>query len=291
MDCKRCGSQSSISSRYCVLCGDGFDSIDNDKNSLSFIKKYVYEYKFLVAGIFLIIAFGFYKRVGVNNNLAISKESTVSSNENSLREFYKILKKGADPFEYRVQHVLVATEAEAWAIIFKIQSGADIGNIAKQQSLDTGSKNNGGVLDWESPSSFVSNFSNAMKKLKKGDYSQSPVQTQFGFHIIKLIDVREAQFPKFEELKNTLKGDPLNDYLTGKGVYLAVCAACHDVGAAGASKVGDRSKWSYLISDRYDKLHQSAINGKGAMPSRKSWPHYSVNHIYKAFDYMILISK
>lgn len=103
--------------------------------------------------------------------------------------------------EYRARHILVAKEDEAKAIIASLKKGAKFEDLAKKQSKDPGSGANGGDLDWANAKSYVPEFSEAMIKLAKGQTTQIPVKSQFGFHVIRLDDVREAQLPKFEEVK------------------------------------------------------------------------------------------
>ncbi len=103
--------------------------------------------------------------------------------------------------EYKARHILVEKEADAKAIIASIKKGAKFEDIAKKQSKDPGSGANGGDLDWANPSSYVPEFSDAMQKLNKGQMTDVPVKTQFGYHIIRVDDTRSAQLPGFEELK------------------------------------------------------------------------------------------
>lgn len=103
--------------------------------------------------------------------------------------------------EYRARHILVEKEDEAKAIIASLKKGGKFDDIAKKQSKDPGSGANGGDLDWASASSYVPEFSQAMTKLNKGQTTDAPVKSQFGFHVIRLDDVREAQLPKLEEVK------------------------------------------------------------------------------------------
>ena len=102
--------------------------------------------------------------------------------------------------EYRARHILVETEAQATAILASLKKAGKFEDIAKKQSKDPGSGANGGDLDWAAPGNYVKEFSDAMVALKKGETS-APVKSQFGFHIIRLDDVREAQLPKLEEVK------------------------------------------------------------------------------------------
>ena len=102
--------------------------------------------------------------------------------------------------EYRARHILVETQAQAEAILASLKKNGKFEDIAKKQSKDPGSGANGGDLDWAAPGNYVKEFSDAMVALNKGQVS-APVQSQFGFHIIRLDDVREAQLPKLEEVK------------------------------------------------------------------------------------------
>jgi peptidyl-prolyl cis-trans isomerase C len=102
--------------------------------------------------------------------------------------------------EYRARHILLETKEQAEAVLAALKKGGKFEDIAKKQSKDPGSGANGGDLDWASPGNYVKEFSDAMVALKKGDVS-GVVQSQFGFHIIRLDDVREAQLPKLEDVK------------------------------------------------------------------------------------------
>jgi len=106
--------------------------------------------------------------------------------------------------EYKARHVLVEKEAEAKDIVAKLKKGEKFEELAKV-SKDPGSKDRGGDLDWNTPASYVKPFSDAMVKLEKGKYTEAPVQTQFGFHVIQLDDVRDVKFPSFDEVKAGLQ--------------------------------------------------------------------------------------
>ena len=101
---------------------------------------------------------------------------------------------------YRARHILVKTEDIAKGIIAKLKGGGKFEELAKA-SEDPGSKDKGGDLDWATPSTFVPEFSQAMLKLKKGEVTQTPVKSQFGFHVIKLEDTRDTQLPSMDEAK------------------------------------------------------------------------------------------
>jgi peptidyl-prolyl cis-trans isomerase C len=103
--------------------------------------------------------------------------------------------------EYKARHILVEKEADAKAIIASLKKGAKFEDIAKKQSKDPGSGANGGDLDWANPNSYVPAFSEALLKLNKGQLTETPVKTEFGYHVIRVDDIRAAQVPAFEELK------------------------------------------------------------------------------------------
>ena len=103
--------------------------------------------------------------------------------------------------EYRARHILVEKEDEAKALIADIKKGGKFEDLAKKASKDPGSGANGGDLDWAPAASYVPEFSNAMVKLEKGQMTDAPVKSQFGFHVIRVDDVRDAQLPKLDEVK------------------------------------------------------------------------------------------
>jgi len=103
--------------------------------------------------------------------------------------------------EYRARHILVETEDHAKGIYASLKKGGKFEDLAKKMSKDPGSGANGGDLDWAAAGNFVKEFSDAMVALKKGETTSAAVKSQFGFHIIRLDDVREAQLPKLEDVK------------------------------------------------------------------------------------------
>ena len=103
--------------------------------------------------------------------------------------------------EYKARHILVEKEADAQAIIASLKKGGKFEDIAKKQSKDPGSGSKGGDLDWANPSSYVPEFTEALLKLKKGQTTDTPVKSQFGYHVIRVDDIRSAQLPAFEEVK------------------------------------------------------------------------------------------
>ena len=103
--------------------------------------------------------------------------------------------------EIKARHILVDKEADAAAIIASLKKGGKFDEIAKKRSKDTGSGAKGGDLDWANPSSYVPEFSAALQALKKGQLTDKAVKTQFGFHVIRVDDVRDIKLPAFDEVK------------------------------------------------------------------------------------------
>ena len=103
--------------------------------------------------------------------------------------------------EYKSRHILVETKDQADKILADLKKSGKFEDIAKKQSKDPGSGAKGGDLDWANPGSFVPEFSEALIKLKKGETTSEPIKSQFGYHIIRLDDVRQAQLPKVDEVK------------------------------------------------------------------------------------------
>ncbi len=118
---------------------------------------------------------------------------------------YEQYKKAYGDKEYSARHILVKTEAEAKDIIAQLNKGGDFAKIAKEKSIDPGSKDKGGDLGWFSPASMVKPFSDVAVNLQKGATSANPVQTQFGWHVIKLVDIRPAQPLPYEKLKDGIQ--------------------------------------------------------------------------------------
>ena len=107
--------------------------------------------------------------------------------------------------EYKARHILVDKEDEAKTIIASLKRGEAFEKLAKEKSKDTGSKDNGGDLDWGPAGRYVPEFGNAMKALQKGQASDVPVKSPFGFHVIRLDDSREMKVPKYDEVKDNLR--------------------------------------------------------------------------------------
>ena len=118
---------------------------------------------------------------------------------------YNKIKAEQSGLEYHARHILVDSEDEAKKLIAQIKAGSKFEDVAKKSSKDTGSAENGGDLDWAKPGNYVPEFATALQGLKKGQMTDTPVKTQFGYHIIRLEDTRTAQFPAFAEVKDKIK--------------------------------------------------------------------------------------
>ncbi len=124
--------------------------------------------------------------------------------DDALKQEYENLKLRVGNKEYKLSHILVESEDEAKKAAAELKKGGKFAKIAKTKSRDPGSAEKGGDLGWNVPSNFVQPFGEAVLKLNKGQVSE-PVQTQYGWHIIKLEDTRELKVPTFEELKPNLE--------------------------------------------------------------------------------------
>lgn len=131
------------------------------------------------------------------------KKNTVS--EADIKAEYEKFKAQVGDKEFSARHILVSTEAEAKDVIAQLGKGGDFAKLAKDKSKDPGSKDKGGDLGWFPPAAMVKPFSDAVGTLKKGQVTQTPVQTQFGWHVIKLEDTRTAQPPTYDKVKDNLK--------------------------------------------------------------------------------------
>jgi len=124
--------------------------------------------------------------------------------EDQLKQEYGKLKAKLGNKEYSARHILVETEAEARDIIAQLGKNVKFEKLAAK-SKDAASAAQGGSLGWAVPGNFVPPFANAMLNLKKGEYTREPVQSQFGWHVIKLEDMRNLKVPSFDEVKPQLQ--------------------------------------------------------------------------------------
>ena len=106
--------------------------------------------------------------------------------------------------EYRARHILVETEEQAKSLIDELKKGGKFEDLATKNSKDPGSAQRGGDLDWNVPSTYDRQFADALVKLEKGKYTDTPVRTRFGYHIIMLEDVRPVKFPGLNEVRQRI---------------------------------------------------------------------------------------
>ena len=142
------------------------------------------------------------------------------SDADVAKEYERVkAKQGGDAAkQYKARHILVKEEAEAKQVLADLQNGGDFAKIAAEKSTDTGSKDDGGQLDWSGAEAYVQPFGEALKSLKKGEMTKEPVKTNYGFHIIELQDVRTQPFPPLEQVKGqiqqTLANKAREDYIS-----------------------------------------------------------------------------
>jgi peptidyl-prolyl cis-trans isomerase C len=125
--------------------------------------------------------------------------------DDMLKAQYEQFKGSMGTNEYKVRHILVEKEDEAKAIIAELNRGGDFAKIAKEKSKDPGSKDNGGDLDWGPNARYVKPFADAVAATPKGQMTSAPVKTDFGYHVIKVDDVRPLKVPSFDEVKEQFR--------------------------------------------------------------------------------------
>jgi peptidyl-prolyl cis-trans isomerase C len=131
-----------------------------------------------------------------------ARKNPVSDAE--VQKEYERAKAQAGDKEYRARHILVENEEQAKNLIAELKKGGKFDELATKNSKDTGSAQRGGDLDWNVPGTFDKQFSDAMMKLEKGKYTETPVRTRFGYHIIQLDDVRPVKFPALNEVRQRI---------------------------------------------------------------------------------------
>ncbi|MDO5692418.1 MAG: peptidylprolyl isomerase [Pseudomonadota bacterium] len=145
--------------------------------------------------------------VMINELFADYQEKNKVTDEEAKAEYDRVVGSqapAAGAKEYKASHILVEKEDEAKAIIAQLKKGAKFEDIAKKQSKDPGSGAQGGDLGWANPQGYVPEFANALTQLDKGQLADAPVKSQFGYHVIRVDDIREAkapELPKFEDVK------------------------------------------------------------------------------------------
>jgi len=128
-------------------------------------------------------------------------DKTAKVSDADVQKEYDKFKSQAGGTEYKARHILVEKEDEAKAIVAQLKAGAKFDELAKKSSKDPGSAPNGGDLDFAAPGAYVPEFSQAMVALEKGKTVTEPVKTQFGYHVIRVDDVRDAAPPPLDEVK------------------------------------------------------------------------------------------
>ena len=121
--------------------------------------------------------------------------------EDTLKKEYERIKAQQPAKEYKAHHILVEKEDEAKALIAQLKKGASFEKLASEKSKDTTTKVRGGELDWSSAERYVKPFGEVLPKLKKGQITEAPVQTQYGWHIIRVDEERATKVPTFDEAK------------------------------------------------------------------------------------------
>src|SRR5579885_1478621 len=125
-----------------------------------------------------------------------------------IKAAYDAKIKAMDPHQYKARHILVKDQAQAKDIIAQLDKGGNFAALAKKYSIDPGSAPNGGELgDWFSGGTMVPEFGQALAKLKKGEITQTPVQTQYGWHVIQLEDVRDQAPPSMDQVREQIENE------------------------------------------------------------------------------------
>lgn len=132
------------------------------------------------------------------------KVKSLNISDEEIKAAYKKRNEGQAKSEYKARHILVKTEAEAKVLIDELKKGADFIELAKTKSTGP-SGPNGGDLGWFSPNAMVAPFSEAVQKMEKGKFTETPVKTEFGYHIIKLEDKRDIKLPGLDAVKPQIK--------------------------------------------------------------------------------------
>jgi peptidyl-prolyl cis-trans isomerase C len=158
-------------------------------------------------------------KVNVILGAALSKAATGKPvTDKEMKKIYDEKIANLKMTEYKASHILLKTKEDADKVITELDMGGDFADLAKNKSTGPSAKQ-GGDLGWFAPQQMVPEFSGALVQLDKGKYTKSPVQTKFGWHVIKLEDTRSATPPTYDEVKPRLKQNieqqRLSDYIKG----------------------------------------------------------------------------
>ncbi len=163
------------------------------------------------------VKMGYDKRPDVATQIELAEEGVVINaflrdvtkgqaiTEDAIRREYQREKALAADKEYEARHILVKTEDEAKQLLERLKAGASFEQLASENSLDQGSRSRGGDLGWAPPTRYVAPFGEALQKLKKGELTDAPVHTQFGWHLIRLDDERPLKFPPFADAEPKIR--------------------------------------------------------------------------------------
>lgn len=158
------------------------------------------------------------KRSVLSNAVVREYAKSVKFSDEQIKKEYDKIVAASSSLEYKARHILVETEDQAKDIIAKLKKGEKFEDLAKQ-SKDPGSKDNGGDMGWSSPGIFVKPFAEALTKLKKGQTTDTPVKTEFGYHVIQLEDTRPATLPSLDQIKpqltQRLQQQAMDEYVKG----------------------------------------------------------------------------
>jgi peptidyl-prolyl cis-trans isomerase C len=159
------------------------------------------------------VRMGYEMNADVATQIEISKEEVVIDaylrdyakshpiSEDMVKQEYEYQKALSGDTEYKVQHILFDIEEEAILAVAQLKKGASFEELAAQNSADEGSNNRGGVLDWAPAVRYVPQLQETLKKLEKGQMTEAPVQSEYGWHVVRLDDERQLTFPAFEDVK------------------------------------------------------------------------------------------
>ena len=165
--------------------------------------------------------------------------------DDMLKAEYERIKATTAGTEYKARHILVETEAEAKAIIATLKkTPSAFEKLAKEKSKDAGSKPTGGDLGWFDPKRMVPEFSAALSKLEKGKFTEEPVKTQFGYHVILLEDSRPVEAPPMEAVKPQLSQQLMQQNVKKQLDTLKAAAKVEVVGAPASAPAAPTSSAS-----------------------------------------------
>jgi len=146
----------------------------------------------------------------------LQDEAKAALTDDALHQTYNdAVKSMGGQEEVHARHILVATEQEAKDLQAELKKGTAFDKLAREKSTDKASGAEGGDLGWFKRTDMVKEFSDAAFALKKGELSEAPVKTQFGFHLIKMEDRRQAPPPSFEELSDPIREELARETVSG----------------------------------------------------------------------------